>query len=248
MSDTDEEIGTEVVEPLEGDEGDELEADEGPAEPLAGDGEGDEVDAPDADTPAALGPTEAALERGFKSLEGRAKRYAAGVLEVATENGIPFVPCALCGEGVPGFIIDPRVEPLNEMQVVAVRALLGMDEGPRLEQAPDAETCPTCNGWGEVLTGSKVASRRQVLCPQCRGNGWIGPHRDLTPAEVAALPNLAYEYVEPDNEPPPDVDAWGTPRGHPEYGLSPQYRDAGWQERIEAWVAGEPAPLVTVEG
>jgi hypothetical protein len=188
------------------------------------------------------------MERAFKSLEGRAKRYTAGVSELAAEVGIPFVDCALCASGVPGFIIDPRVEPLNDLQVVAVRALLGMDEGPQLLQAPDAETCPTCGGWGTLKTGSKVHKEREMICRPCRGRGWVGPAADLTPAEVADLPNLAYTNVAPDNEPPPDVDHWGTPLGHPEFGISPDYRDVGWRDRIDAWKAGEPAPLVVVEG
>jgi hypothetical protein len=65
----------------------------------------------------------------------------------------------------------------------------------------------------------------------------------LTPEEVAALPNLADVYVAPDNEPPASEDVWGTPLGHPEFGVSPQYRDPGWQDRIDAYRNGEPAPL-----
>jgi hypothetical protein len=201
---------------------------------------GDDDDGPEA---VAAGPSEADIERAFRSLEGRAKRYTAGVNDLLSDTGAPFVPCAVCAAGVPGYIIDPRVEPLSEVAEAAMRALLGIGQEPPFANDPDTEECPRCEGWGRTRTRSKVDGKRLQVCRQCNGDGFIGPPRDLLPSEVGDLPNMAHEFVQPDNEPPPDVDSWGTPRGHREFGMAPNFRDPGWQERIAAYTAGEPAPL-----
>lgn len=222
-------------------------------EAIEGEDDGDQLDGEDDgedeagedETPeeAPAGPSEAEMEKALRSIETRAATFRRFVTTTAEEMGQALVPCAVCDTVIPGFIFDPRVVPLDELQLQAMRALLGIGQEPPFANDPDAHECQRCEGWGRTRTGSKVDGKRLIPCAECAGRGWVGPARDLTPEEVAALPNLADVYVAPDNEPPASEDVWGTPLGHPEFGVSPQYRDPGWQDRIDAYRNGEPAPL-----
>ena len=63
-----------------------------------------------------------------------------------------------------------------------------------------------------------------LTCHDCKGEGWIpvGPERQRGAQTVAAptASNGPGELAEQ----PPDLDPWGTPPDHPDYGRMPQYR------------------------
>jgi hypothetical protein len=90
-----------------------------------------------------------------------------------------------------------------------------------LLQAPDKAMCLECDGYGEVLSGSKASHGLVTPCSKCMGNGWVMIPRDLPPP-ISGLPG-------PVVLPPGPVavaisggeDAWGRPAGHQHWGVPP---------------------------
>lgn len=58
-------------------------------------------------------------------------------------------------------------------------------------------TCEACNGYGEVITGSKNPSHVTTICIQCNALGYIT--KTAQPALVAQLPPPAPEQAAPMN-------------------------------------------------
>ena len=56
--------------------------------------------------------------------------------------------------------------------------------GPQLEHSQGAATCSVCQGYGELLTGSKRSGYEKVQCTNCNGHGWVG--QGNMPAATAA--------------------------------------------------------------
>jgi hypothetical protein len=131
--------------------------------------------------------------------------------------------CLLCA----GLGAIPEVPPigtvfsvLEQNGQVVFMVQPPVDE-PDYKAATDKETCAECDGWGQVLTGSKTAGGKLWQCARCGGSGFIvkgqpGPAPTYFP-EQPAVPNAA---------PMPEAtvgvpDAWGRPAGHPHWGVSP---------------------------
>lgn len=125
----------------------EAEASETEAEPGEGDGDAEPDGEPDQGEQDG-GPTEEQL----KAFERENTRHEKALQRIM---GADFALWTLCGhcEGV-GFAFAPYVAPVE------------------LTQAPDAETCETCKGLGQMLTGSLVDGSRTKGCPTCGGVGW----------------------------------------------------------------------------
>lgn len=47
----------------------------------------------------------------------------------------------------------------------------GGEPEPELKASPDRERCPDCDGWGKVVTGSRVPTEEVLPCPTCQGAG-----------------------------------------------------------------------------
>jgi hypothetical protein len=64
---------------------------------------------------------------------------------------------------------------------------------PPYQTASDKETCDECDGWGGVLSGSKVPDQKVVRCERCKGAGYLTPRQvtvtnpDLVAPVVVAL-------------------------------------------------------------
>lgn len=181
------------------------------------------------------GPTEEQVQKILDRIEKRGDTYTRAVLELAEEAEQPIVRCPVCIPFVPGFVFDPGVVPLSEVQEQGARLLLGQGIGPDYRQAPNSETCPTCNGWGKVKTGSRVDGKGLIVCAECAGRGFIGEAANVTPAQAAGAEEIPYALA-PDPEAfTPDEDNWHTPRSHPDFGKLPQYRDPGWADELKVY-------------
>lgn len=54
--------------------------------------------------------------------------------------------------------------------------------GPKARTHPFFAACVTCNGFGQVLTGSLEEQYAGVQCPDCAGRGYLEAMLDNTPA------------------------------------------------------------------
>jgi hypothetical protein len=139
---------------------------------------------------------------------------------------------------MPGFMFSPAAQAPSEDSVKFARALAGMPEQPPLVQASNARTCPACEGWGDVLTGSKRNDQTKMKCQTCHGRGFVGdgslsngaPPAAITSADFAPVAPLD---VAPDDAPPSDP--WGRSPEHPGYmimphaGMADELRPPNWQ-------------------
>ena len=75
---------------------------------------------------------------------------------------------------------DEEEENEEEEERAGVVPVASGDDEPRRD--PHTETCPTCNGWGETLTGSRVQAFATRTCPACQGMGYIEIQPEPAPA------------------------------------------------------------------
>ena len=204
-----------------------------------------EPDEPEAEyeAPEPQGPSQKEIDAKTAKLERASKTYLNKVADILGDDLSDFVPSPLSTPFLFGFVFNPSMVELDESVVNATKALIGDPVPPPLVQAKDAQQCPDCEGWGQQLTGSKVHPYNVERCNTCKGRGWVGERANIAPAEVAQLHSVIADRSGEPAEPAPDEDAWGTPRNHPDYGKSPQYRDPNWAAALEAYKRGEPAPV-----
>lgn len=223
-------------EPDEGDGGGEGEPE---PEPPEEDDSGGEPEPPQ-------GLSEREFEKAARKLDGAVKRYRAQVVEFMESSGQPLIESKLDLDFCPGYIFHPQAVPLTPEQEAFARAILGEPIEPSFPQDPHRSECPTCEGWGQVKTGSKVARMNVVKCDRCNGHGFL---RDgQAPTEVVLRGNGEVEpasvVLTPEEE--SGDDAWGTPRSHPDWGKSPQYRGPNWQAELAAYKQGQAPPAAPV--
>jgi len=187
---------------------------------------GDDVDEPGAgddelQPPTGQQPSEKEIEQTYKRLDAETARHVKRVAELVGEDAFRhLVVCELCDPSMPGFRW-PR-PPADEVKA-AVRMAIG-DRQPENWQADTySRRCDSCQGLGEVLTGSQVRGQETLGCLECGSRGWIpiGPERGrpnvvhlATPApahvdelpvpaaaddppEVAALKAAGYVVIKP---------------------------------------------------
>ncbi len=174
---------------------------------------------------------EAQMEKFYKSLGTRTTTFNNWLSAELGEGANDLQPCPLCADGIMGHIYPVGwVEPTSDLQA-RLFEVIKTPIAPEYWPAPNVRKCGTCDGWGKVASGSRVAGKTLVLCPQCRGNGFQGDAL-MPAAENGAAPVV--ELVQPEPDGPVadgDHDIWGSPRllddgqENPNYGKMVQYKD-----------------------
>ena len=189
--------------------------------------DGDEPDASDADEPEppkpqAQGLTEREIEKRVERLEKEASRHAGRISEIMEEDAQDLVPCPLCAGPFVGFIFPDAAKNLRDEHRDAVKAAIG-EASAGYMPAPHTAKCGTCNGKGDVLSGSTRPGSELVQCPRCKGRGYMesptGEPVTAADSNGQVEPVAAVAAVET----PPDRDPWGRPSIHPKFGVMPQF-------------------------
>ncbi len=205
---------TELVEEeaarAEAEEPDEEEAEAEEPEPEPEAEEPEEPEEPEA--LAAIGEEE--IRKAEKAREAQRKRLA-----VILGEGYVAHECIFCS----GLGFTPEPPPVGTtLTVVEGEDGLAFEAQPPapvvpLLSAPDKEMCPECDGYGEVLSGSKAPHAAITGCSKCSGAGWVIVPR-AEPVGVHMSPPIT-------SVPPPSLegvpDAWGRPFGHQHWGVHP---------------------------
>ena len=229
MSEVAEEVGAEVAEPsteeTEAPEAPEVPDEEEPEEPEA-------VASPEAQgAELVLGMNERDLEEMQKKLERSATTWRNRVSELLGETAQILVPCELCDPSIPGFHWPSDVEQPRSDEHARLLDVLRTPAAPDFQPARHVRQCADCDGWGAVLSGSRVAGKERVTCPTCKGQGFQGdaigaPVQQVTNGEVAVeFPAESQPLVSD------DADVWGSPKllddgqENPNYGKMPQYKN-----------------------
>lgn len=198
-----------------------VEAPESPEEPETGELPGDGPEGPEepAEEPTAQSSekdTKAAIAR----LDKEATRHRGRLDEILEEGALSLLLCPLCEPSLAGWYWPGSLPP-EVREIVA--ALTGDDSGIDYETLPNATTCTGCNGRGEVLTTSKVAARKLIMCPKCIGFGYLVNGVAVGTASVVALPSLPVTVPVSESEAPPDTDFLGRSRSDPNFGVLAGY-------------------------
>ncbi len=225
MAAVESEVEEPVTEPVEAP----VEPAEAPDDPEAPEDPQEPVEAPT--EPAEPVVDEAVMEKFYKSLGTRTTTLNNWIENELPGGAADLSPCPLCSDGILGHIYPPDwMEPTSDLQARLIE-VLKTPVAPDYWPAPNVRKCGTCDGWGKVASGSRVAGKTLVLCPQCRGNGFQGDAL-MPAAENGAAPVV--ELVQPPEEGPVadgDHDIWGSPRllddgqENPNYGKMVQYKD-----------------------
>lgn len=145
--------------PSEDETAEEAEQDEATPEPIEG------PDEPEARAP--RDDSRGLIEKGERANRNYLKR-----LREIFGPDTPLYDCAHCG-GL-GITFEPEQESGVPSDVV---------------HPDNLETCPTCNGYGEVITGSKNPQHVTTICTDCAARGYIV--KATAPAVVTPLPPAA---------------------------------------------------------
>jgi hypothetical protein len=206
------------VEPAAPTEGEDEEAD-------AHEQEQQEPEQSDAEAAAqVVGMGEKELEKMHKRVATANASYAKKITEILGEEAELLELCPRCVEGgFPGFIFPPVMAPVDAETKAAVLVSIG-EEAPNVsEPDPYSRRCDACQGWGRVLSGSRLNQQKTLQCLPCHGRGWVavGDERSGQQQPVVAL--VPVNGDESPVEQPPDADPWGRGPDHPDYGRLPQF-------------------------
>lgn len=171
----------EVVTPPEPDEsspdeheaGEAQEADEAEApEPI----EGDEETAPIEGEPEASGAPrdEKEAQKQRDRLDNEDQRHRDRISAIMGDDATSLIMCPMCQHVTHGFLFPPNLMPLPHENVALIRGLLGMPDLTTYKDAQTTAACPSCDGLGRILSGSKVPGFEVIDCGKCAGKGWVG--------------------------------------------------------------------------
>ena len=199
----------------EDENGDEAEAEPEP-EPEDDEAEAEPEPEPEAHALPPIGPDEIAKAERATQAQRRKLGAILGDAYVAHE-------CLLCS--ALGFL--PELPPVGTTFIVAdSEGGLGLEVQPPpvdipLQAAPDKAMCDECDGYGEVLTGSRAPHGMVAPCSKCAGNGWVMVARS-TPLAAAMDGSVPVPPASPPAAPTASApDAWGRPAGHVHWGVPP---------------------------
>lgn len=178
---------------------------------------------PDAPADQPPPPSTEAQMKAFDKAQRRAETYVRGIMDTLGDAAADFAGCPRCADFLPGFVLPHAIKPVTPEQRVAVKVSMGEDAEPQYVLDRDATTCPRCQGWGKVLTGSHVRNQDKATCPGCSGRGFTGP---LATTGTLPQPDAVAATVGAngaDETPAPETDPWGRLKGDPNYGVLPGY-------------------------
>lgn len=207
---------------LANEEADRVEAELGPDEELEPEGEPEPEEEPEAEAAPEVEPSSpAAVEQSFKELAASEKSHRTRVARIMGQDFGDVELCPLCATFTAGFVLPYAALTADESLKTAVRRLNGDAPQAELQAAKNAQRCPDCDGWGDVLTGAQIERGRIIPCLKCNGTGHVAklyvPEQPVAPAEP--YPGAA----DPPVNPPPggNPDGYGRPAGHRHWGVDP---------------------------
>ena len=189
--------------------------------------------------------SEAEIEKRYKKLDSEAKRHTSAVSKILEEDALELVECPLCEPELLGFL---RMESLDHPRDEIHAAMINVLKKPaqvEYKPAPHSHTCESCDGLGQVLSGSRVAGKERIACPTCNGNGHVqqgtgaANGRTITPTSEYVPSGLPFEPLEEER------DSFGSPRylidgrENPNYQKMIQYKDPSIEDDYLAVMRGE---------
>ncbi len=183
----------------------------------------DEDEDPEATALLASAASDKEIERRQKSLDREGDRHEKRVREILGADSEGLVKCEACPAAISGYHYGPDDYPPGSPER-ALYEMLQAGDASMMRHPEWLQTCDECNGFGTVLTGARADLTRTLMCPICKGSGYIDTRRDTT-----AAPIVAENGAEPPPAAPaasvddPDVDMWGRKRALPTGEVNPRF-------------------------
>ncbi|HEY4441655.1 MAG TPA: hypothetical protein VGN14_14445 [Candidatus Elarobacter sp.] len=191
------------------------------------------------ESPEAAGFTPEQLEERSKKLDKLSAYVARKLTEIFGEDEAKeLLLCELCTWTQTHGYRLPVLPP--EAVRDAVKLAIGQGTIDELNSYAAFSACETCNGLGNVKTGSHVSGQEWRACPSCKGRGYSSTLDDDQLTHAVTTSVAAAPLVEGGPEVEPDFDSFGTPRSHPEFGMMPQFRKVPISEWAHNVPAGAP--------
>lgn len=105
-------------------------------------------------------------------LDREADRHTKRLTEILEEEALMLLPCELCNPRHAGWV---NLSQVTEETRQRVRIQIGDREPVQRKEDRYARRCESCDGEGEVETGSKVQGQTVLPCVECQGKGWVDP-------------------------------------------------------------------------
>lgn len=180
--------------------------------------------------PKPQGLTERELEARFRSVERAGKAYVRKLEEAFGPDFEQFLSCPMCAADFPGYIHIGKVGGFPREIVSQTNEVMTGFKQVEYKQLPGFQTCPTCDGEGKGLTGSRVPGKEQADCPHCQARGYLAPLAEQANGHAAVPPTALTAPDVPAFQSDEDVDSWGEPRtlpdgrDNPNFGRMPQFK------------------------
>lgn len=202
----------------------------------ASDEDAPEETPPPEETPVARGISDEAREARFRKADRAVANYAKRIGEIYEEDAAALTLCPLCPDIHKGFVNVQDAGMVPDDVKNAVMLFLGYARERDYPQAPNVHGCATCAALGKVATGSKVAGKETMTCPECHGYGYAPPPGSPQAFTSDTNGHVEHEEFVATGAGVPDVDPTGEPRllpdgrENPNYGKWPQYKI-----QVEPW-------------
>jgi hypothetical protein len=166
-------------------------------------------------------PSDKAAEAAFGKIEKAAVAYGRAVGRALEGIDLALSPCPCCE--TPGLVLPFR-DFAKEEQERRLRVLAYFGEAePIYRTAEDRALCEKCDGYGNVLSGSRNPMHRIVPCSTCSGLGWTQTSVSIPPLPTVPPPVTLPGQANGTTEVALQFDPWGRPAGSRYYNQVPGY-------------------------
>ena len=105
---------------------------------------------------------------------------------------------------------------------------MGSLEQIEYREHPSEARCQVCDGWGEMINGSRREGQGLSACPDCFGTG----HAAKAPSQPTQPPARPWQAQQPPSPSfdysQPNTDPWGRTFGNPNFGVDPASNGGVW--------------------
>ena len=122
------------------------------------------------------------LEKMFKKVDAANLAYVKRLEGIMGEEVGVLEPCPRCSDPFLGLIFPPLMRPVDQERKAAVLLSVGEEPPSVSESDPYSHRCDACQGWGRVLSGSRLNQQKTLQCIPCNGRGWVAVERSENPA------------------------------------------------------------------
>lgn len=170
--------------------------------------------------------SQAVIEGQEKALAAEQKRHANALAKALGEHWGEFELCPLCQ--VDGYAMAYGPGEIGPEQRQAILTVMGEAPGQNLGEHPTEVRCSVCDGYGEMLNGSRRPEQMTSACQTCMGTGHIAKPMEAQPNGHQLYTPPPPPYVPPFDPSAVNHDKWGRDPGNLRYGQDPATNGGLW--------------------